>query len=92
MGIIKDKILLGKGRVYFNKIKLPRSKKKRIVNKWIKRQSYEVEYFKIEIEPKERTDPYFVIKEGWGTDWKVGDEIKLEFKMNRAQVDEADFK
>jgi len=44
---------LGTGRVIFGPVKMPRSKKKRIRNKWIKKQSQVVTDFKITVNKEE---------------------------------------
>ena len=45
--------LLGTGRVMFGPVKMPRSKKKRIRNKWIKKQSEVATDFKVTVSKKE---------------------------------------
>lgn len=54
-------LFFGKGTLYIGKIKLPRSKKKRIRKKWAKKYGMQVEYFKIKLDPIERHEENYGI-------------------------------
>ena len=59
-----------KGKLFVGKIKLPRSKSKRIRKKWLKRQSLgNVQYFEIH-------------NTGFGEGWNLGETIPIKFSAS----------